>query len=88
MKRRLQPVIASGPSSVGLILFTKSARTLASQILLLSKPTGGLPSPLRARNWAPRKRDRPSPWLPSVPRPNQPRLWDLMNCSTISNTSR
>src|SRR6266849_4538478 len=85
---REQPVMASGPSSLVLILLTESARELLSHVLLFVKPAGGFPNPLTASNWAARKRDRPSPSLPSVFDPYQFRPWARMNCSTISATRR
>src|SRR3954453_11631609 len=70
------------------MLVTEAGRPLASHELLLSKPGGGVPSPLIARKRAARNRESPSPWLPSVPDPNQPRPCARSNCSTISDTSR
>jgi hypothetical protein len=58
--------MASGPSSVRLRLLTKSAREVESHPLLLSNPAGWRPRLLLIRNWVARKRDRPSPALPSV----------------------
>jgi len=88
MNRSEQPVMASGPSSVLLMLLTKSWRLLFSHELLFRKPEGTAPRLFADRNWAARKRDSPSPWLPSVFWPYQPRPCARMNCSVISATSR
>ena len=50
MKSVAQPVMASGPSSVRLMLLTKSARELESHVLLFRNPEGGFPSPFVSRN--------------------------------------
>ena len=67
MKSSEQPVAASGPSSVSWGLLMKSLRALCIQLLLFKDPLGFGPNPFVASSCAARKRESPSPTLPSVP---------------------
>src|SRR5215469_8427899 len=88
----VHPLVGSGLWSSGLLL-TKSTRGLLSQRDVTVKLGGAtLPNPFARRNWAPRKRDSPSPLLPSsaplnkLVGSNQPFWSEAMNISVISET--
>ena len=66
-------------------MFTQSGRVLLSQVE--ARLEYRLVDPIEIRNWVARKWESPSPVLPSLPDPNQPRFCFDIIISTTSATN-